>query len=184
MSRFSKLVKKRFMDRFRETLPDCRKQDLGKNEHAWTWSLSNGTAYIVLEILPPKRTFSIDLSWQRAEDSGVPSGLGAEPWEPERGVQPYRFNLGKLWQGDAVSWTVPDAHISDAMIGMLKELADNRRFVFTRDDADKWIADNPGLYHGQVIDEEERLVYPVVDHAVDRVVRFAVPYFRRLSAAD
>lgn len=181
MSQFRKLVEKRFTDRFAEAIPDCRKQALGKNEPAWMWSLPNGTAWVIVEIVPPKRSFSIDAFWQLPGESTKPSGLGVKPWEHDQGIPPYRFNLGGLWQSDAVSWTAPDPFSNDSMIRMLKELAEGRRFVFTRDDIEKWISDHPTLYPRAVADEE-RLIYPVVDHAVDLTLKFGVQYFRRISA--
>jgi hypothetical protein len=161
-------------------LSDCSRRNAGTNEPAWAWPLPGGTAWVIVQIVPTKRSFSVDLFWQRNREERLASGLGVRPWEPDRGIPPFRFNLGGLWQTDAVTWVAPDPYGDDRMTDILKELSLGRGFVFSRSDVEKWILEHPQLYPSP-LGGEERLVFPVVDHAVVRILEYAVPYFRRVS---
>jgi hypothetical protein len=99
-------------------------------------------------------------------------GHGLEPLAMLPNADGLRFGISHLWSIHDSGWVVCIEE---------DDYWDNGRVQFRPEQIDAWIAAHPKLYPSP-LDEHQRLVWPLVDHMMEKVVEYAIPYFEKVAA--
>lgn len=88
------------------------------------------------------------------------------------------FALSNFWSDHDCPWLIRD-EFEETLAE--EDLMFDIYTRFTKEAERKWIADHPDLYT-EPLDDDQINVFVRVDHMVEMVETYAIPYFREMSA--
>jgi hypothetical protein len=209
MKGFSKLVRKRFMERLGNTLPWFKRRPMDWPAQCYVYKTSRVlTFYVGLDQFPGN-AFDVIVAWSMGSlrPSEIPDTSSPLP---DPGSVGQRLPLFLLFSDHHQNWRLDEwiamtaAELSDewglegndhvhiAVDAMLEANLELNRYLQEHIDSptmrwdlkwyDWWRRTHPELYPA-TLTSEEGVVYPLVDHAVQQIQDYAVPFFQRIAEA-
>jgi hypothetical protein len=200
---FRKLTRERISERIKESLPLFERITISGDSNGldYRYRKSENLAFGLIFMTDSRRlSFSVDVCITRspsdAELDVIPLGdphIGGPFNAPEdsRGPGSYRFALSLLWAKNAIAWQVRPQDVEATQPSDPSQVALMKRSLrgfpgdgwvrFDPARRDRWIQEHPTLYQSQ-LSHDEMLVYPLVDHMVERLTLHAMPFFEKTAS--
>lgn len=190
MQGLKKLVEDRLSKRLEACLPEFKRRiyrDVPRVT-SFVCKVADGLYFhIVPSIVAQYRNFSCQLCWMKNDRSPIYARIWLPHGKPnEDGLQ---FSISHLWERHDLPWWVTyeeDWKIEEAVKEqMAKEgheyYYDPVGVKLRPEEIDRWIASHPELYP-TTPSHDERLVWPLVDDMVEKIMEYGVPYFQEVAA--
>ena len=180
LSRFRELVEGRFEERLRQLTPEFKRKEFSTEQPegpTFAWIPSQKLAFC-LTLVVNAHTQTMDLFFAFMKDpclSPVFARIGLPDDRPNKNG--LRFSISQLWSPGAPG----DWQLDLRGLFKVEGFEDlEAGALFSRSDAEEWYKGHPRLYTGNE-DNEQRVVYPLVDHMLDKTVEYLMPYCRKIA---